>query len=351
MVSLDCEFRGQALNHNPMCVNLANGMYDLRSDRLLPHGRGYYSTIQLPFGFDENASCPRWLQFVGEVLEHDESLIMLLQETFGYCITPDTSFQKMFWWIGQGANGKGVALRVLESLIDPSNRTSLDIRNLHNPFVRAALHNKLLSVQGDFPRKFFGNEDLVKTIVGGDTIDAQHKFEPQFEFTPFCRFIFAMNTLPDTNDKSHGFFRRVIILPFNRVFQEKEQDPHLFDKLAEELPGIFLWALKGLRRLKENKGFTVSAAATKALEDYKCESNSVGLFVESDCALSTEAMCQAKQIWEHYEVHCAESGIESLRRKEFAMQLRKNFPVTVKNRRWGEEGTQRTYFGIGLKDV
>lgn len=350
LVSLECQVEEGDLNADRMLFNFRNGMLNLRTDALELHSRDQLSTIQFPFDFRRDAPYLRWLKFLDEVFRGNESLRMLLQEIFGYVLVPDTSMQKMFWFIGEGANGKGVAIKILEALIDKSNRTCLDIRNLQNPFVRAAMYNKLVAVQGDFPKRFYGNEDLVKTIVGGDTVDAQEKYKAQFEFIPFCRFIFAMNTLPETKDLSKGFFRRVVIVPFTRTFSEEEQDRRLADTLQEELPGIFLWALEGLKRLVENKRFTESPDALRALENYKQEHNTVGQFVESECVLGVETKCKGSDLWTAYEVFCAESGIEPLLRKEFAVQMKRGQAVTVKTHRWGgDDGPQRTYFGIGLR--
>ena len=350
LVSLECQEEEPDLNADFLLFNFRNGILNLRADCLEPHSPDQLSTIQFPFDFKPDATCPRWLKFVEQVFMGSESLAMLLQEIFGYVLIPDTAMQKMFWFVGEGANGKGVAIKVLESLVDKSNRTCVDIRNLHNPFVRAAMYNKLLAVEGDFPSRFFGNEDLVKTIVGGDSMDAQEKFRPQFEFTPFCRFIFAMNTLPETKDLSKAFFRRVVIVPFTRTFSEAEQDRHLLETLRGELPGIFLWALEGLKRLVKNTGFTESPDAVRALENYKQEHNTVGQFVESECVLGEETKCKGSDLWAAYEVFCAESGIEPLSRKEFAVQLKRNHAVPVKTHRWGAEGgPHRTYFGIGLR--
>jgi putative DNA primase/helicase len=285
------------------------------------------------------------------VFQGNELLGLLLQEIFGYVLIPDTSMQRMFWFVGEGANGKGIAIKILEGLIDKNNRTCLDIRNLQNPFVRAAMYNKLLAVQGDFPKRFYGNEDLIKTIVGGDTLDAQEKFKPQFEFIPFCRFIFAMNTLPETKDLSKGFFRRVVIVPFTKTFSEDEQDRHLSETLQTELSGIFLWALEGLKRLVKNNCFTESPDALSALENYKQEHNTVGQFVESECVFQTESKCKGSDLWTAYEIYCAESGVDALLRKEFVLQLKKNHPVTVKTHRWeNDDAPSRTYFGIGLRE-
>ena len=350
LVSLECQLEEAELNADRMLFNFSNGMLDLRTKALGAHSRDYLSTIQFPFEFHRDATCPRWLKFLDEVFQGNESLKLLLQEIFGYVLIPDTSMQKMFWMVGEGANGKGVTIKILEGLIDKSNRTCVDIRNLHNPFVRAAMHNKLLAVQGDFPKKFFGNEDLIKTFVGGDSMDAQEKFKPQFEFTPFCRFIFAMNSLPETKDLSKGFFRRVAIVPFAKTFDEAEQDRNLSNALMGELPGIFLWSLEGLIRLVERKRFTESPDALRALENYKQDHNSMGQFVEAECVLGAETKCRGFDLWSAYEIFCAESGIEALSRKEFAIQMKRNYAVNVKTHRWGNDDAPiRTYFGIGLK--
>jgi putative DNA primase/helicase len=211
------------------------------------------------------------------------------------------------------------------------------------------MYNKLLSINGDFPKKFFGNEDIIKMIVGGDTIDAQEKYKPQIEFTPTCRFIFAMNSLPKTDDKSFGFYRRVIIVPFTRVFREEEQDRSLVEKLLCELPGIFIWAVDGLKRLRINRKFTESQKSNELLENYKSEQNSVSMFVEEMCVHDCNAKVKASDLWKRYEEFCAETDIEPLVRREFAKQLKYNYDFFVKTHRWLGEAPQRTYFGIGLK--
>ena len=51
-------------------------------------------------------------------------------------------------------------------------------------------------------------------------------------------------------DKPHaahkGLFRCALIIPFNRVFKEHEQDKRLKQKLIDELPGILNLALEAM---------------------------------------------------------------------------------------------------------
>jgi putative DNA primase/helicase len=55
----------------------------------------------------------------------------------------------------------------------------------------------------------------------------------------------ATNDIPHMEAADDALFRRVVIVPFDRVFAKSEQDPSLFDKLKEEAPGILAWIVKG----------------------------------------------------------------------------------------------------------
>jgi putative DNA primase/helicase len=72
--------------------------------------------------------------------------------------------------------------------------------------------------------------------------------------------------LPRLLDLSEGFARRAIILPFNRRFSEAEQDKQIERKFAQELPGILVWAVEGLRRLQSRGLFEVPASAEAAVD-------------------------------------------------------------------------------------
>ena len=72
---------------------------------------------------------------------------------------------------------------------------------------------------------------------------------------------FAVNSLPVADDKTFAYMRRVVLIPFKARFvdepdetkgDEKKRAPNIKESLLEELPGIFNWAMKGLKRLKNN---------------------------------------------------------------------------------------------------
>jgi phage/plasmid-associated DNA primase len=104
-------------------------------------------------------------------------------------------------------------------------------------------------------------------------------------YQPFCKLVFCLNNLPYSKDKSWGFQRRLVVIPFNKIFRDDDPDTQNYAELRasllSETDGIFNWALIGLNRLRENKyKFSNSEAVNEALEDYKTEVNPYYNFVK-----------------------------------------------------------------------
>ena len=48
-------------------LTLQNGLYDLSQYKLIPHDSEIFTTNLLPYDYDPDAECPRWLQYLDEV--------------------------------------------------------------------------------------------------------------------------------------------------------------------------------------------------------------------------------------------------------------------------------------------
>ncbi len=140
--------------------------------------------------------------------------------------------------VGAGGNGKSVLLTTLTHLVGRSNVSNAHVERLGDKFVRAELEGKLINISAEMSANATISDGYLKSIVAGDEIEAERKFKPSFSFRPYVRLIGATNHLPRLRDLSEGFFRRAIILGFNRQFSEAEQDHSLEAKLDAELPGI-----------------------------------------------------------------------------------------------------------------
>lgn len=232
---------------------------------------------------DPEAKCPLWKKTLKQIFKGDEDAkkkIRLLQMFFGYCLIRDTRQAKFLWMVGDGGNGKSLVLNILATILGSENVSRAMLHRLEDKFVRAQLLHKLANISPEMGPEDTLSENYLKAIVSGEEIEAEGKYKPSFRFKPYARIIASTNSLPRLLDHSEGFRRRAIILTFNRVFNEKEQDKNLDSKLQEELSGILLWAVKGLQRLRKKGSFVIPSSSKKALEEYRKEADPVKQFAD-----------------------------------------------------------------------
>lgn len=327
-------------------VNLINGMLHIESREIHPHDKDHLSTIQIPVKYDERAICPRWIQFLEEVFEGDQERISLMQEFMGYSLMRDTRYEKALLMVGEGANGKSTLLGIWEYIIGRDNFCSVTLSNLQNQFHRVELHGKLLNIAAEVRDTTLEQADYFKRIISGDTIDAAHKHKPVFHFQPFTRLVFAMNRMPRIKDTSHGFYRRLLLVPFNRVFAPDEQDRELRRKLIEEADGIFLWALEGLERLYENDAFTEPQAVREALALYKRVNNPVVAFVEDSCSVAPDEVTRKDTLYEYYRKYCQAFGFREASKETFFRELYAAYPKLKATRPRTVQGREHLIEGI-----
>jgi putative DNA primase/helicase len=212
------------------------------------------------------------------------------------------------WLVGGGGNGKSVLLNVLTHLVGAENVSHAHIEQLGKNFVRAELEGKLLNISPEISANAKMADGYLKQIVSADKVQAERKFKPSFSFRPFVKLIAATNHLPRLTDSSEGFFRRAIILTFNRRFAQAEQDPLLEGRLLEELPGILVWAVEGLQELRERGAFAIPPSSAAALETYRTESDPEGMFIESCLARVQRGGMSPAKIYSEYLVWCKTFG-------------------------------------------
>lgn len=266
---------------NPL-ICLRNGTLDPLAGRMVPNAPENYLRTCMTYPYDPEATCERWLQFLDEVFAPDADKtekILLLQEFMGYLLIPSTRFQAMLWLYGVGANGKSVVNEVVNMLLGTENTSSIPLDRLSKRFQSAELVGKLANVVDEVGADGALRDDILKQAVAGNMIQGERKGKDPFKYRPYARFVVAMNHFPRVKDTSHGFFRRIQLLTFNRKFAPEEQDRDLVPKLRLELPGIFCWALEGLQRLWTTGTFTAVPSSVAALAQYQEECNPVALFV------------------------------------------------------------------------
>lgn len=303
------------LNAHPAWISFTNGIIDTQSGEWIEHAPKHLLTVQLPFSYDPKAECSEWMKFLGEMVvdvhgKPSDDLVMLLQEWYGYCLIPDTSAQTSMWWLGGGANGKGVATKVLEALVGAHQRVGVDIEQLHDPYFRADLYGKLLGIVNEIGiHAMRKNSNYFKLLVSGDTMNARKPTQPPFSYEPVARILVLANELPRTPDKTFAYFRRLKIINWRRNLDESQQDRKLIGRLLRELPGIFNWALEGLERLQAKEyHFTDTPESDRELATYRYEEDAVARFIDEWCTREPEAEEAFSELWNVFKKWCKVNG-------------------------------------------
>lgn len=328
---------------NHIYLNLSNGLLDLTTFELLPHTHKVISTIQLKVKYTPEAACPLWIKSLDEIFEGDQKKIGLLQEFFGLCLTTDTKYEKALFLIGEGANGKSVILYVFQQMIGEDNYAAIPLEKFNSGPYLANLFNTLVNISIETNARSSVYDANFKAIVSGDVIPADAKFKPPFKFRPYCKLIFALNSMPHVDDKTSAFFRRLLILRFPRIFEETERNRNLKFELLAELDGIFNWSLQGLKRLRELGDFEMTEEMRTEVDEYKKDNNNVILFVEDKCELRPEYTETKEVLHSFYSQWCRDNNCHPLAKRKFGKELKKQYPQIDGE---GRNSTERLWQGI-----
>lgn len=343
------------LNANPYIINIHNGLYNVLEDTLMEHTPDYYSTVQLNLNYDKKADCPLFKKYLAESMDGDMDQVQLIQEILGYFLIPVNSAQKCFLIVGVAGSGKSVLLRVLnEILLGRENVSNVAWQDLNQRFMTAELFGKLANIFADLPSKRIDDNGIFKALVGEDYLTVERKNKNPFSFQSTARLLFSCNSLPQNfGDHSEGFYRRLLIIPFNHAVPADKRDPELIKKFSGEADGIFQFALEGLRRLINNDNkFSVTQVNEVELQRYReesCAADSVLSFVNDCCELGDSYVTGSTELFDYYVKYCGKRGIRNGSQKYFVGHIRKLFPKVVKD--CDNVAKRRTLNGIRLVEM
>ena len=275
-------------------LNCANGTVDLKSGEFRPHSRADYNTKVCPHPYDPEAKCPRWRRFQEEVFEGDRQMVDWFQWLCWYTATGSTHRHILPILYGTGRNGKSVLFKALRHVLGEDYAVSIEPEDLmikhnggHNHSIPRLRGARFAMAQETAENRRI-DEALVKQLTGGDPITGRELYGKLFEFTPSHTLWMATNYRPRITGTASGIWDRVRLVPFERRFDEGEQDPNLDTKLASEAPGILAWIVAG-GKIPEP---SIPDRVRVATDAYREDSDVLAGFIDE--YLTTE--------WEHAKV-------------------------------------------------
>lgn len=276
-------------------IALNNGVFNLNTMKLVPYDKSHIFTSKSPVNFIKGAICPQFIKAMREIVCDDEELLMCIQEIFGYTLINNTKGERAFYFVGVGSNGKSFTAEILTKIVGKKNVSNIQLSNFSERFGIEGIVGMNLNIANENEVGSIKSTENLKAIISGDSINISRKFKKAINYKPTVKLVFLLNTLPDTLDNTHGYYRKILIVPFNRVFKQEEMDKNLKEKVSEELSGILNWAIEGAKRLMNNDyKFTECEAIKKAIKAYKEEQNPVEAF-SKDALIYEEGYSETKK--------------------------------------------------------
>jgi P4 family phage/plasmid primase-like protien len=293
-------------------LNLRNGLLNVMTDRLVEHNSKYLSLVQLPLNYDPKAKCPNILRFLGQVLRPKDVFTVL--QLFGYSLYRTAKYEKAAMCCGKGDNGKGTLLKLFERFLGDQNVSHASIQELNNDrFAIADLHGKLANICADLKAEKLTNTGTFKMLVSGDTIRAQRKHGQPFDFRNIAKLIFSANEIPESHDQTYAYFKRWIILLFDRVFHGEDKDTNLMEKLTtdEELSGLLNLAIIALKQLIKDNGFIHADDVHSIQKEYNQNATAIDNFLNIQCQMDVtdrDNYTICRDLYHNYLLHCKHSN-------------------------------------------
>jgi putative DNA primase/helicase len=306
-----------------------------------------FMTYQLPFAYDPTATSPQFHRFLDRVLP-DKDCQAILSEFMGFVFVPHKLLNLHYALLlhGSGANGKSVFADIMTALVGERNVSRAGLSDItKNLNARLSLEHKLANIATEINTEL--DDTIFKAMCAGEPVPVKKLYHDERTMTTYGKLVFLANTLPRVKDSSDGYFRRLLLVPFTQTLPQGEWDEGLARRIIDnELPGVFNWALEGLRRLWANKRFTKAKAVEDAVAEYREKADPVLGFIRENAVQPDPENAQPLGDWyQRYVGYCKENGHGyPVNRQTFADRLRKN-GITVRR---GTGGANVVYARCGI---
>lgn len=317
-------------------IAFRNGLFNISDDTFLPFSPEHVITNKIEWDYNPNAYWELTDEVMNNISCGDAAIRNLLEELIGYCFFRRNELGKCFVLTGSGSNGKSTFLNMLKILLGKKNRSALGLKKLGDRFSTVMLFGKLANIGDDISDQFIADTEEFKKMVTGETIDAEHKGQPKFDFEPYAKLIFSANSIPRLGKGRDikAILRRLVIIPFNANFDETKSDfkPFIGDDLKgqESMEYLIQLGIQGLKRILANRKFTTSQKVQDELDEFE-ESNNpiIGFFKEcqnEDFEIENEP---TNKVYKRYQEFCVANSLTPLSNGEFSKQVKKYFDLVI----------------------
>ncbi|AEV94888.1 phage/plasmid primase, P4 family, C-terminal domain protein [Pediococcus claussenii ATCC BAA-344] len=277
---------------NPELVAFKNGTYNINSgklqdnspDNMLVNAHDYElnisgkptpATNKLLEGMITEPAVNLFKQFVGYMFYHSHA-----------------PMQDAIFLHGNGGEGKSTLLNYIsKEVLGIDNVSAVKPQDLtgENRFKLIQLYLKEANIVPDIKKGYLQNTDVLKTLTGGDTMDAEEKGVQGINFTSYAKLLFSANDLPTFSDNSTGFKDRLMVIDLVNG-DTRKPDNHFWDsqdmdKVREERSSFVFDCLTRFKEALDKHRFDKPRSVIEATEAWHKDNDHFGEFLDEWCEI------------------------------------------------------------------
>ncbi len=285
---------------------VGNGLLDLSGDQpvVRPIEPEDWVTEKLPWAYDPDAKCERFLnELLRPALPREDDL-HLIQRDFGRQLFEGNDAQTISVLCGLGGSGKSVFVLIMECMIRPERVAHLRSDHLGGRFETDSFRGKSTLLGKDVPPDYLSNQgaDVIKSLTGADRIQTEQKFAGKHDLRGTFYVVITTNSrlIVKLRGGLSAWRRRLVVYEFSREAPEK-RIPN-FDQvlLEEEGSGILTWLAQGFlahrQELREHGTLKLTPDQQQRVDDWLMESDALRAFAR-ECIKEGPGTITVEEVW------------------------------------------------------
>ncbi len=272
----------------PGGLAFANGFVSVSKagTELTPHSLTHRARHGFTFDYVRNPPIPLFLHFLDDLVRDEvdkNEKIAAIQEHAGASLLGiATTYQKCVICVGSGDEGKSTLAKIVCGCFPLGTVEAVPPQEFRQEYWLAMMAGTLLNVVAELPAANTLASQAFKAIVAGDLTAGRTVRQAPFTYKPRAGHLLLANRLPKMGDQTHGFWRRFLIIRFNRCFTgDAARDPNIAETiLSAERPGVVSWMLQGAVRLIAQNGYTIPDSHNVELALWQGKRDPVAAFVD-----------------------------------------------------------------------
>ena len=296
----------EIFDKDDLLLGCPGGVIELASGIFRPGRREDHITMSAGTDPASGEDCPLWTAFIGQCTKMDQAYYSFLKRLVGYLLTGLTTLHLFIIIFGPGGGGKSTFLDTIRAMMGTYAKPVdlalfMEGSESERRYALASVFLKRLITAAETKPGQSINTAFIKNITGDRELEARQIYGAPFDFQRKFTPILATNHRPKIPVVDSGLTRRLILLPFNNIPTEADED--LGDKLLTELPGILRWSINGYLEFKV-KGLMPPEIVKASTKKYLWDEDTLQQWLDEACiigSLEFEGVTTLRQSWNDFQ--------------------------------------------------